>query len=67
MFIIRKGRKFSPKVPIIDIACELCVPVLDSVNPKLVLLDLSYHVKSTFTVIFTLGKAAAIFFRANKP
>ena len=67
MFIIKKSRQFSAKVPIVDIACKLCVPVLDSVNPKLVLLDLSYHTKSTLTVIFTLGKAAAIFFRASKP
>jgi hypothetical protein len=67
MFIIRKGRQVSPKVPIVDIACELCVPILDSVNPKLVLLYLSYHLRSTLTVILTLGKAAAIFFRASKP
>lgn len=67
MFIIKKSRQFGSKVPIVDIACELCVPILDSVNPKLVLLYLSFHFKSTLTVIRTLGKAAAIFFRVNKP
>ncbi len=67
MFIIKKSRQFGSKVTIVDIACELCVPVLDSVNPKLILFYFAYHFKSTLIVIRTLGKAAAIFFRANKP